>query len=413
MPFTRTQRDTVLTKNRRVTQTNAVSTKQLVCFRVTVLICILSFCPIATSCSSNSGTHLNSMQIGITLSDAQMKSIDALISKKLLTSGAPGAIVGILRATDPPIILPRGYSNISSSTPMSGDLKFRIASNTKTFTAMTVLSLADADPPKIDMDRTLEDYLPGCGIRYANVITVRRLLNHTSGVASYNEIAAFVNVWLSNPLFVWTKSEIVNIIKSGSPDFYPGTAGKWKYSDSNYFLLGLIIEAVTGNTAESEITAKTIDRVGLSNTFFPTSPEAPTPYCTGYKLGSNGNLTEVTQIHPSGPWTGGAMTSNIRDLAKWAKVLGNGSLLSEAMKAECFTFVPAKKIMTYGLGLIEVKGLRGHEGSIQGHETTMLYSRQKDLAVVVMLNRCNEEIYIGASAEINIGIFKILAPELF
>jgi len=405
-----------LANNSRISQPNSVSAKQCGWFRLTVLMCVLLAGSIATRCASNNSKHLSPEQTALVgyFSNAQMIRIESVISEVLQKSGAPGALVGIVGATDTPIIIAKGYSNISSSTPMEGDLKFRIASNTKTYTAMTVLQLAD-DPvdPKIDLDKTLEYYLPGSGIAYADVITVRQLLNHTSGVASYNEIAAFLDIWLVNPLYEWTKTEIMDIIRSGSPDFYPGTAGKWKYSDSNYFLLGLIIEKVTGSSAESVITAMTIDKVGLSSTVFPTTSEAPTPYCTGYKMDSSGNLVEVIKVHPSGPWTGGAMTSDIRDLAKWVKVLGNGSLLSEMMKAECFTFVPAVDGSTYGLGLMEINGLRGHTGTIQGHETAIFYSTQKDLAVVVMLNRCNEENYTGSSIEINIKIFRILAPELF
>lgn len=334
------------------------------------------------------------------------EKVDSVITQTMVQGGYPGAIVGIFEHDKPVAVYAKGYSNIASLTKMKEDLKFRIASNTKTFTAQTVLLLTQ--DKLIDLDKHLIDYLPNCGIQYSDIITVRQLLNMTSGIASYNEQPQFVDVWNADPLIPWTKEAILNIIKTAEPDFYPGTNGH--YSDSNYFLLGLIIEAVTHHSAETEITNRILIPLGLNNTSFPVTPDMPNTYCSGYKLDSTNALIDCSRVTPTGPWTGGAMISNVYDLGKWIKVLGTGSLLTKDMKKQCFNWVKIDGGTDYGLGAIQVLGLIGHTGLIQGFESIMLYSPVNDASVIVMFNKGNENIPGVASARLCVGIFKTIYP---
>jgi len=355
------------------------------------------------------GCTKDSSPVSPATNPAWYENVDSSISQIMVTSGSPGAIVGIFENDKPLAVFAKGYSNIASLTKMKDDMKFRIASNTKTFTAITVQLLVEDN--LIDLNKHLIDYLPNCGIQYAETITVRQLLNMTSGIASYNEQSQFVDVWNSNPLIPWTKEQLLNIIQTSTPDFYPGTS--WHYSDSNYFLLGLIIEAATNQSSESEITNKILLPLSLNNTSFPVTPDMPDNYCSGYKLDQSNVLVESSRISPTGPWTGGAMISNIYDLGKWVKVLGTGSLLSDNMKIQCFDWKTGPNGVFYGLGVMRVLGLRGHDGLIQGFETIMLYSPEKDAAVVVMLNKGNEDQHAQPAASLCINIFRTVFPELF
>lgn len=335
--------------------------------------------------------------------------VDSIITQTMVSSGSPGAIVGIFQYNNEPIVYAKGYSNISTLTEMDQNLNFRIASNTKTFTAQTVMLIAEDG--LIDLDKHLNFYLPDCGIQYADTITVRQMLNMTSGIANYNAQAQFVDIWNSDPLIPWEKDTILSIINSASPDFYPGSS--WNYSDSNYFLLGLLIETVTDNTVESEITNRILIPLEFNNTSFPITPDMPEDYCFGYKLNSSNILVECSRISPTGPWTGGAMISNIYDFGNWAKVLGTGSVLSESMKEQCFDWITISENTYYGLGLIQLAGLRGHTGMIQGYETIMLYSPEKDATIVVMLNKCNEDQHSQPAASLCINLFQVIYPDLF
>lgn len=337
----------------------------------------------------------------------------AELKKSLLKYGIPGGIIAVFE-NGTQTIIEEGYSNIETLTPIKAHMKFRIASNTKTFTALTILLLIDEG--RLNLTDKLTDHLPFCGVPYADSVTIEQLLNHTSGIGNYNGSSKFINTWFSDPLKAWTKEEILDIIRNMAPDFLPGEPGKWKYSDSNYFLLGLIVEKITGSLAETEITNRLINALNLQNTSFPLTPDMPDGYCPGYKYNNEqGCLEESSRITPTGPWTGGAIVSNVYDLGKWAKIIGTGKLLSDSLRSKYFSFTPSflETPLSYGLGIMQVMGLRGHTGMIQGYESCMLYSPEKDVSIVVWVNRCNEDQRFQPAPFLCVKAFKKLYPELF
>lgn len=368
------------------------------------LLFLLMF--VVTSCSNEKIPNPDS--------NPGIKKIRTELKQTLLKHGIPGAVVAVFDGENETFIT-EGYADIEKLTPINEDMKFRIASNTKTFTARRILQLIEEG--RLNLGDKLITLLPGCGIKYADSISVKQLLNHTSGIANYNGQSAFTKTWFTNPLYKWSAEEILNIIRNSTPDFLPGTPGAWKYSDSNYYLLGLIIEKITNNSARNEITDNVIKPLGLSNTSFPATPEMPEVYCTGYKFDADKkSLVSAININPAAPWTAGAIVSNVSDLGKWVKELGSGSRLTEKMRRECFNFVPFApgSHYAYGLGVMQITGgLRGHTGMIQGYESCMLYSPEKDAGIVVFFNRCNEDQGIQPAVLLCFNSFKILYPELF
>ncbi|WP_429844222.1 serine hydrolase domain-containing protein [Brevibacillus sp. FIR094] len=269
-----------------------------------------------------------------------------------------------------------GVANLSTKKPMKTDFRFRIASVTKTFTATVVLQLAAEN--RLNLDDSIEKWLPGViqGNGYdAKQITIRQILNHTSGIAEYSrtkEANFFKNTKKS-----FTAEELVKLGLSLPPDFAPGKG--WSYSNTGYVLLGILIEKVTGNSYAEEIENRIIEPLELSNTFLPgnSSVIPGTNHARGYfQPDGASELKDVTYYNPSIGSSAGDMISTADDLNKFFSYLLSGKLLKEQQLKQMLTTVPtgSAEISGYGLGIYETKlpngvSIWGHSGGIPGFST--------------------------------------------
>ncbi|PEJ24338.1 serine hydrolase domain-containing protein [Bacillus pseudomycoides] len=269
-----------------------------------------------------------------------------------------------------------GVANLITKKPMKTDFHFRIASVTKTFTATVVLQLAAEN--RLNLDDSIEKWLPGViqGNGYdAKQITIRQILNHTSGIAEYSrskEADFFKNTKKS-----FTAEELVKIGLSLPPDFAPGKG--WSYSNTGYVLLGILIEKVTGNSYAEEIENRIIEPLELSNTFLPgnSSVIPGTNHARGYFQPDGAiELKDVTYYNPSIGSSAGDMISTADDLNKFFSSLLSGKLLKEQQLKQMLTTVPtgSAEISGYGLGIYETKlpngvSIWGHSGGIPGFST--------------------------------------------
>ena len=265
-----------------------------------------------------------------------------------------------------------GLANIDTDTPVAASDRFEIGSVTKTFTAATLLKLLEAGA--LTLDDTLNQWLPEsviANVANASAITVRQLLNHTSGVAEYDFI--LLEQGMSDPtIFLrdWLPEEIVALIGNSDPTFAPGEG--WQYSNTNYILAGMVIEAASGNTLASEIQTKIIEPLSLNDTFFVSViEEIPGGYISGYLDINPGDgileLTDTSIANLSWAWSTGAIVSNTADLTRYAQALYQGDLLSEASQAEMFDLVTTGRGYEYGLGVMsfetpELGRIFGHRG---------------------------------------------------
>ncbi|PGG84757.1 D-alanyl-D-alanine carboxypeptidase [Bacillus toyonensis] len=269
-----------------------------------------------------------------------------------------------------------GVADLSTKKPMKTDFRFRIASVTKTFTATVVLQLAGEN--RLNLDDFIEKWLPGViqGNGYdGNQITIRQILNHTSGIVEYarsKEIDFFTNTKKS-----FTAEELVKIGLSMPPEFAPGKG--WSYSNTGYVLLGILIEKVTGNSYAEEIENRIIEPLELSNTFLPgnSSVIPGTKHARGYLQPDGASeLKDVTYYNPSIGSSAGDMISTADDLNKFFSSLLGGKLLKEQQLKQMLTTVPTGIAETggYGLGIYETKlpngvSIWGHSGGIPGFST--------------------------------------------
>ena len=302
-----------------------------------------------------------------------------------------------------------------AARPMTLDDRFRIASNTKTFTGETVLILAEQGV--FSLDDPIAKYVEG--VPNGGKITIRQLLNMTAGVYSFTEDPSFDRRYTRDQMMWMTPQQMIAITRRHGPDFAPGT--DWYYSDTNYEILGLLIENVTGRDAADVIMQTVCEPLGLSGTSFPTTPVMPPPFSHGYvrdgawpgvKTSSGQAWQDRTLSNPAVPWTAGAMVSTLRDVRTWVEALATGKLLTPEMFGEQCKWVEipgSDGRFLYGLGMSQLDGFRGHTGGIFGYNTIMLHDPVEHATIVIFANSSTNAS--GETSDILVEVLKIVWPE--
>jgi D-alanyl-D-alanine carboxypeptidase len=271
-----------------------------------------------------------------------------------------------------------GTGELGKQTPVPRDGKVRAGSNTKTFVAVVVLQLVAEG--KVELDVPIERYLPGLvrgeGID-GRTITVRQLLQHTSGLPNYTAYIGLEKFEDIQHRYVQPR-ELLDRALEHPADFAPGT--KWEYSNTNYLLAGLLIEHVTGRPVAEQVTERVIDRIGLRDTYWPEvgDQDIDGRHPHGYAVADNASdrVIDATELDPSWGWAAGALISTPSDLNKFFSALLGGRLLDAARLAEMRKTVEAEiwPGARYGLGLVSTPltcggEYWGHGGDIHGFET--------------------------------------------
>ena len=314
----------------------------------------------------------------------QLALTDIVLSVLAETS-TPGALVGIWVPGQGDWTIAAGIGDLTTAAPTRLDDHVRIASITKTFVATVVLQLVEEG--MLSLDDRLEPFITG--IPNGDEITIRQLLNMTAGIYNYINDPVIAVDYDRDPLLPFTPEQAVEIVRAhGEADFAPGTRSL--YSDTNYILLGLIIEQVTGGSVAAEITERIIVPLGLTQTSFAATPEMPEPYAHGYAVDHVGApLRDVTRSNPDVAWAAGAMISTMDDLRVWVDALVAGSLLSPTLQAERLAIEEWRSEpvhVGYGLGILEIGGLLGHNGGIMGYGSWMMHDPETSATLMVVTN---------------------------
>ncbi|MBF4138118.1 beta-lactamase family protein [Streptomyces albidoflavus] len=310
--------------------------------------------------------------------------------KTFQASAGPGAAIHA-GGVGEPWTLAAGTGTFNSDRPIRSDEHYRIGSQTKTFTAAVVLQLVDEN--KISLDAAIADYLPGVitGNGYDGTrITVRQLLQHTSGLAAYTP-QVVIDRPVSNPDGTYDLAEVVRKGLSYAPVSAPGAG--FTYSNTNYLVLGMLVEKVTGQPVHEAVTSRVIEPLGLSRTAFPAPGDRalPTPAVNGYhgvRVGSFYFWTPAATYDPSLFSTAGAMISTLEDLTAFYRALLAGRVVSAAGLAEMQKVREAGPGVSFGLG-IGRKELScgivawGHSGGVPGYMSqTMVAENGRHASVV-------------------------------
>lgn len=311
----------------------------------------------------------------------------------------PGATVGVALANGEFFGLAVGYSDRDAKTPMKPTDRMLAGSVGKTFAAATALQLVKEG--KIGLDDKIEIYL-GKETWFARLpnsreITVRQLMNHSSGLVRYEFKDQFTKDLTANPDKIWKPAELVAYLLGEKPPF--GAGKGWDYSDTNYIVLGMIMEKVTGQRFYDEASKRLIKKLRLANTIPQDGPRLK-GVIQGYAGENNpfgGKDAMITNgkfaINPQFEWTGGGYASTSTDLARWAKAMYEGNAFDASMLPQMLDGVQAPMLgreTKYGLGVIIRKTQAGtsygHSGFFPGYMTDMMYFPEQKIAVAVQVN---------------------------
>jgi D-alanyl-D-alanine carboxypeptidase len=316
-------------------------------------------------------------------------ALQKILDTSIDTAGIPGAVVEI--AT------PQWTWNSAAgnASPITGEkakpgMRFLIASVSKTFTSIAVQKLAEEN--KLSLDDPIERWLPFNlveKIPNSRVITVRQLLDHTSGIADYDELSIIIREYQDPDVPVTYQTAMWQGINA-SPLYPPGT--NYTYSNVNYILLTLIIDNASGVPYEDYVTRNIFVPVGMNDTFIHETNHIPGPHMTATQRGANGTFLDVSDLYVQFDRGAGDIVSTPADLNRFHRALREGKLISTSSFTTMQKPSPQSGEQGYGLGYMTGFNaasnltLQGHGGGYPGSFTLWDYLPEKDTYITLNLN---------------------------
>lgn len=294
-----------------------------------------------------------------------------------------------------------GLANMEWNIPNAPDTKFRLGSITKQFTATLILQLVEQG--KIKLDGKLTDYLPAYRRDTGAKVTIHNLLTHTSGIPSYTSLPGFFQNVSRNP---FTIDEFIKKYASGDLEFEPGS--KFVYDNSGYFLLGAIIEKVTGKPYEQVVKENIFDPLGMKNSGYDRWNTILSNRATGY-TSTPGGYETAPYLDMSIPYAAGSLYSTVEDLFLWDQALYGDKLLSAASKQLMFK----PNLNNYGYGFVIRKITLGpnklevpvvaHNGGINGFNS-LIVRMVNDKKLIVLLDNAEHGQYLDQISNVIMSV---------
>jgi CubicO group peptidase (beta-lactamase class C family) len=329
-------------------------------------------------------------------------AIDSIVAAALGNGHTAGMSIGVVRGRDTIVLRGYGKADLELDVPTPDRAVYEIGSVTKQFTAAAILQLAEQH--KLSLDDEITKYFPTYPV-HGYHLTVRRLLDHTSGIRGYTEIPAFGKIMARS----LPRDSVVAMFSATPFDFAPGEA--MAYSNSAYFLLGLIVEKVSGQSYERYLQEHLFEPAGMRDSRYCSTSAVVPRRAHGYDV-DNDTLRLAAYIDMVWPYAAGAICSTVGDLIAWTQALHGGRLFSAASYHEMIT--PGKlndgTVIRYakGLSLDSVDGHRriSHGGGIPGFQTELSYFPDDSLIVVVLVNTAggaNPEVLSRSIVDVTLG----------
>jgi CubicO group peptidase (beta-lactamase class C family) len=328
---------------------------------------LLAFAPPAPPTGGDAAARLNAR-------------LDSVVRHAMEYQGIPGLSVAIVK--DGQTVLQRGWGIVDErrGMPAVAGTEYQIASVTKQFTAAAILRLSEEG--KLSLDDPVTKYVNGLPQAYADV-TLARLLNHTAGVPNFTEFFREFHVPLA-------PARLIDSLAERPLLFAPGTG--FHYSNSGYYLLGLVIETVTGEEYADYLDEQFFTPLGMTSTHYCGELNRPIP--TGFVRARGGKSVHADAWDPSILFAAGSLCSTAGDLAKWEVALGEGHILSEASYRLMTTPAPPADVttrMSYGYAMMVDTTDAGpylhHDGAVSGFRAQVAWYPDEHLAVVVLMNQ--------------------------
>ena len=329
--------------------------------------------------------------------------------ERIVDDGVPG-VIGLARRGDRLVNTASGLADAATGRLMTTSDRVRVGSITKTFVSTVVLQLVAEDRLRLSdsVARWLPRLVPG-----GEAITLRELLQHTSGIFDYTADPGFLPAVAANPARVWRPRELVRIAVAHPPLFPPGTS--FAYSNTDYILLGLVVEAATGKPLARELQGRIFTPLGLRGTSLPyEGVTIPVPYAHGYLLNQPGapGPVDVTAVSPSIAWAAGGIVSTSGDLARFYFALLTGRLLPPPLLRQMLTTASAG----YGLGIYPVPTACGtgwgHTGDFPGYNSYAFTTRNGGRQAIVVVDADFSTLSAQQKADIDAAVFAGLCGKL-
>lgn len=302
-----------------------------------------------------------------------------------------------------------GVSDLVTGDPITTDMHFRIGSNTKTFTATAALRLIDQG--KFSLENTIAELHPDLAfVPNADRITIKMLLGMRSGLPSHENTVEYYEMVVRDPHKHFSGMEQAELLRGKQPDFEPDAEND--YSNTNYLILALILEKITGKPYADVIEQEVLNPLSLSHTSAPLDSSLPNPHPHGYRwptpeeddfldgwgtpasvatpVTPNGGM-DVTHYSASTMFGSTNMVSTLDDLNVFINAVVDGTILSPEMHAEQLTALPEGSDEypgpeAYGLGIVKMPKFWGHNGMVAGFHSLTLCNREWDLSIVMVAN---------------------------
>ncbi len=309
--------------------------------------------------------------------------IDAFAKAQFASAGAPGMSVAVVQKGIVVFAKGYGFADLENRVKASPKTVYRIGSVTKQFTAAMILQLVQEG--KLTLDEPARQKITDLPEAWSGV-TVRHLLNHTSGIKSYTSL---LNLFIDLALKPTTPRAIVKTVETYPLEFAPGT--KWNYNNTGYEILGLLIEKLDGRPFADSLRERITKPLGMNQTYFVSERDLVPNRAKGYSSGKNG-FRHAPYLDMSWPYAAGSMESTVLDLAKWDAALYGDKILSAASKEASWTETKLAdgKVQGYGFGwgLDKVNSVQtiSHGGGIHGFLSMISRTPSASFTTIVLMN---------------------------
>ena len=320
----------------------------------------------------------------------------------------PGVLVGVFDGAGNSYVHGFGYADVAKRRVMSAADHFRIGSNTKTFVVGVILQLVDEN--KLSLDDPLSKFSLGVTVPNAKNITVREMCNMRSGLFEAYDTPQ-MNELTVKPNMTFDPRTIIAWAVQQKPYFAPNKG--YHYSNTNYLLLGLIVENVTHDGVGNEIQKRLLVPFGLKQTSYPATMAMPDPWARGYGLDKARNWEDVSNTVPvSLMGSAGEMISDMDDMKRWIKLYTTGKVSGPATYRALMQCVPTGHgDLAFGLGLGCSAGWFGYTGGLPGYNTGNYYFPKADLTVVTWVDAQRNKPDPGVANAIFRDVAAILTPD--
>lgn len=315
-------------------------------------------------------------------SAVRAQSIDDFVNQQMAQRHIPGLAVAVIRNGQVVVAKGFGKANVELDVPVTENTVFQLASVTKQFTATAILLLVQEG--KLGLDDKVSGRLPNLPATWANV-TIRQLLTHTSGIKNYTETKDFGK----RSRYDYTQDEMLKLVTDAPLDFPSGS--KFNYSNTGYFLLGMVIEKVSGRSYGEFVQQRIFQPLGMTATRFNDIHDLIKNRAAGYSWDGK-VLQNADFVSPTQPFAAGALVSTITDLIKWDAALNSDKILPKAVLESMWTPTKltdgAESGYGFGWGVQTNKGHRivGHGGGIDGFSTEIQRLVDDTVTVIVLAN---------------------------